>query len=95
MNVKSAMIAVGALVALSALPGSPAIAVAHAGCDAGDRIDNTTADQAKHRIEAAGYRDVHDLRKGCDNYWHGTATKNGTVVYVGVSPQGRVLREGG
>ena len=38
--------------------GYSIVGVAHAGCMAGDRIDNTTADQAKHRIEAAGYRNV-------------------------------------
>lgn len=93
MNLTSAMIAIAALVALSALPGAPVIAVAHAGCAAGDRIDNTTADQAKRRIEAAGYTNVHDLHKGCDNYWHSMAMKDGNAVRVALSPEGRVLRE--
>jgi hypothetical protein len=98
MSIKKNMVAVTALFALAlagALSGAPIVGVAQAGCMAGDRIDNTTADQAKRRIEAAGYRDVHDLKKGCDNYWHSTAMKDGQVVYVGVSPHGDVMREGG
>jgi hypothetical protein len=99
MNImKNSMVAVAALFAVGAagaVMGTPLVGVAHAGCEAGVRIDNTTADQAKRRIEAAGYRDVHDLKKGCDNYWHSTALKDGQTVYVGVSPQGEVLREGG
>lgn len=95
MSLKSGMVAVAALAALAALPNHPVIAVAQAGCMQGDRIDNTTASEARHRIEAAGYRDVHDLFKGCDNYWHSTAMKDGRKVFVGVSPHGEILREGG
>ncbi len=95
MYVKSAMVAVAAIAALGALPGHSIVSVAQAGCLASDRIDNTTAGEARHRIEAAGYRDVHDMFKGCDNYWHSTAMKDGQRVYVGVSPQGEILHEGG
>ena len=67
---------------------------AWAGCMAGDRIDGSTADQAKRKIEAAGYVQVQGLYKGCDNYWHGQAMKDGAPVNVVLSPQGQVLTEG-
>ena len=67
---------------------------AWAGCSAGDRIDGSTAEQARHKIVAAGYQHVNDLRKGCDNYWHGRAMKDGTPVGVVLSPQGEVMIEG-
>jgi hypothetical protein len=95
MYLKSGVVAAAAVAALSLLPVGSIVTAAHAGCMAGDHIDNTTADQAKRRIEAAGYRGVHDLKKGCDNYWHSTAMKDGQVVYVGVSPQGQIIQEGG
>ncbi|MGE5538484.1 MAG: PepSY domain-containing protein [Gemmatimonas sp.] len=66
---------------------------AFAACDPGDRPDKSTADDAKKKIQAAGYRDVRSLKKGCDNYWHGTATKDGAQVYVVLSPQGEVIVE--
>ena len=44
--------------------------------------------------EAAGYADVRMERKGCDNYWHGFATKDGQPVRIVVSPQGEVHEEG-
>jgi hypothetical protein len=95
MSLKSGMVAVIALVGLAALAAPTVVPVAHAGCMPGDRIDNTTAAEARHRIEAAGYDHVHDIFKGCDNYWHSTATKDGQTVFVGVSPQGEILHEGG
>jgi hypothetical protein len=64
------------------------------GCEAGDRIDSTTAAQARKKIEAAGYPKVGDLKKGCDNSWHGTAEKDGGRVHVVLNPQGLVLPEG-
>jgi hypothetical protein len=65
-----------------------------AACDPGDRPDKTTADDAKKKIQGAGYRDVRDLKKGCDNFWHGVATKGGTQVHVVLSPRGEVMEEG-
>jgi len=66
-----------------------------AGCDAGVKIDGTTAEQTKKRIEAAGYKQVHDLAKACDNVWHGTAVnKDGVAGNVMVTPQGEVMPEG-
>ena len=66
-----------------------------AACDPGDRPDKSTADDAKKKIQAAGYRDVRSLKKGCDSFWHATATKNGAQVYVVLSPQGEVNEEEG
>ena len=42
----------------------------------------------------ATVRQIHDLEKGCDNFWHGKADKDGTAVNVVLSPQGSVMVEG-
>lgn len=83
-------------IAAAMLAGAPSIPAARAGgnCDPGDRIDNSTATQAKQKIEAAGYAQVQDLRKGCDNVWHSEGLKNGTEVHLALSPTGEVLPEG-
>lgn len=67
---------------------------ARAACEAGEKIDKTTVADARKAIETAGYRQVRDLRKGCDNFWHGTAAKDGNRVNVVVSPRGEVITEG-
>lgn len=67
---------------------------AYAACDPGVVIDKSTAADARKKIEAAGYRKVSNLRKGCDNYWHGSAEKDGKPVFVVLSPQGEVMEEG-
>jgi len=67
---------------------------ASAACSASDRIDQTTADYAKQKLEAAGYSQVRDLRKGCDNFWHGRAFKDGLDANVLVTPEGEVMPEG-
>ncbi len=64
-----------------------------AACEAGEKIDKTTVEDARKIIEKAGYRQVRQLKKGCDSFWHGTATKDGTIVNVVVSPQGEVMTE--
>jgi hypothetical protein len=64
------------------------------GCAPGDKIDGSTAEQARKKIEMAGYRKVSGLRKGCDNSWHGIAEKDGAQVHVVLNPQGLVLPEG-
>ena len=51
-------------------------------CLATDRIDGSTAEQAMRTMEAAGYMKPHDMKKGCDNFWYGQATKEGTTVDV-------------
>lgn len=65
-----------------------------AACDTGTKIDKTTVEETRKKIEAAGYRQVHDFRKGCDNYWHAAATKDGKPINVVVSPEGEVMTEG-
>ena len=87
MNWKAGLYALAAVVMLAAGP-------AWAGCAAGDKIDGTTADQARHKIVAAGYTEVTDLKKGCYNYWHALAMKDGASVGVVVSPTGEVMTEG-
>jgi hypothetical protein len=67
---------------------------ARAACAPTDRIDGSTADDARRQIAAAGYEQVRDLRKGCDNYWHGQAMKDGVPVNVVLSPQGEVMIDG-
>jgi hypothetical protein len=66
---------------------------ARAACEAGEKIDKTTVEDTRRVIEKAGYRQVRQLKKGCDNFWHGTATKDGAIAYVVVSPQGEVMTE--
>ncbi|MDE2229588.1 MAG: PepSY domain-containing protein [Alphaproteobacteria bacterium] len=81
------------------LAATPAIHPASAqqmrnNCDPGDKIDSSTAPQAMKKMEAAGYSQVHDLMKGCDNYWHGQAMKGGQPTRVVLSPAGQVMQEG-
>lgn len=64
------------------------------GCHYGEVVDGTTADDAKRRIEAAGYTNVINLKKSCDNFWHGRASMNGVATNVLVTPDGRVRPEG-
>jgi peptidase YpeB-like protein len=63
-------------------------------CDPGDKLDSSTLPQAKKKMEAAGYTQVKDLRKGCDNYWHASAMKSGSEVFIVLSPAGQVMQEG-
>jgi hypothetical protein len=86
MKWKSGLLTLAAVSMLSAAP-------AWAACSPNDRIDGSTADQAKRKIEAAGYDQVGDLKKGCDNYWHGHAMKDGAPVNVVLSPEGGVKTE--
>jgi len=71
---------------------SPAPTVS--GCDPQDRIDRSTAADARQKFERAGFTSVRELHKGCDNFWHGRATKDGWDSNVALSPQGEVMREG-
>jgi hypothetical protein len=63
-------------------------------CGPGEKIDGSTVADARKKMEAAGYRKVSGLKKGCDNSWHGTAEKDGNMVHVVLNPQGLVLPEG-
>jgi len=62
-------------------------------CAAGEAIDGSTAEQAKAKLEAAGYANITGLNKGCDNVWHAQATSSGNPVNVMVSPDGAVNQE--
>lgn len=63
------------------------------GCHFGEVIDGSTADDARAKIEAAGFTDVRDLKKSCDNFWHGKATLGGRAVNVVLTPGGKVMLE--
>lgn len=63
------------------------------GCAADARIDGSTADDARKKMNAAGYTQVTDLKKGCDNFWHGQAIKDGMPTGVLLAPDGRVQSE--
>ena len=67
---------------------------AHAACEPGTKIDKSTVADVRKEIQKAGFTDVRDLKKGCDNYWHGVATKDGKQAHVVVSPDGKVMPEG-
>jgi hypothetical protein len=70
------------------------ISVAQAACDPGTRLDKTTVDEIRAKLIKAGYKNPGQLRKGCDNSWHGTATKAGQQVNIAVTPDGHVVEEG-
>ena len=76
-----------------AIPGILGGGIAVAACDPGTRIDASTANDAKRRFEAAGYRQVRVLRKGCDNFWHGMGVKGGAKSRIVLSPSGEVMPE--
>jgi hypothetical protein len=63
-------------------------------CPPGDRIDSSTAEQAKRKFEKAGFSSVKELHKGCDNFWHTVAVKDGKRVRAVLSPQGEIVLEG-
>ena len=58
---------------------SPAVA------DAADK-----AQIAQKRIEADGYKDVHDVQLGADGLWHGRAMRGDAEVDVTVDKHGNV-----
>ncbi len=92
---KSFVVVAAALALTTAGIGSQAMREAQASeCAAGEKIDNSTADTAKKKMEAAGFHQIHDLQKGCDNFWHGKADKDGVLVNVVLSPQGQAMVEG-
>jgi hypothetical protein len=62
-------------------------------CAPTDKIDGSTAEQAKQKLEAAGYTGITGLNKGCDNVWHAAAMTNGKAVNVMVAPDGSVNQE--
>ena len=89
----AAVVAAGLMIA-PAILGPANLTAARAACDPGDKIDATTAAQAKKRAEGAGFSQVRMDHKGCDSVWHGTAMKDGNAVHVAVMPSGEVTQEG-
>jgi hypothetical protein len=63
-------------------------------CAAGDKIDGVSNGQAQRKMHQAGYSHITQLKKGCDNYWHGAAIKDGVHTYVALTPDGVVRSEG-
>ena len=95
MKWKTAFVSAATLAVLAAGPGSQTVSLARASeCDAGDRIDASTAAAATKKMESAGFHQVRGLKKGCDNFWHGVAVKDGSETHVVLTPQGQVMREG-
>jgi hypothetical protein len=80
---------VGAVTVTAAPPAEAA-----GNCPPGDRIDGSTAEQAKRKFEKAGFSSVKELRKGCDNFWHAMAVKDGKSVRVVLSPTGEIILDG-
>lgn len=93
MQWKSLALIAAAAASLAAVDASTSH-YARAACDPGVKIDRSTVADARKKIEAAGYQKVSDLKKGCDNYWHAKAQKNGTPVFVVLAPDGKVMEEG-
>jgi hypothetical protein len=85
---------------LAGLASQPIVGTAYANdfrpirCDVGAKIDGSVAADARRKMNVAGYMDVSELKKGCDNYWHGMAVKDGVATHVLLAPQGRVQSEG-
>jgi hypothetical protein len=88
-----AVLSLGVILA-PAIVGPRALTAAYAICLPGERIDGKTAEMAKRRVESAGYRNVQMEHKGCDNVWHGFASRGGSSTRVAVSPSGEVMPEG-
>jgi len=89
---KTKMIA-AALVMGLAVPMTMGATAAYAQCSHGERIDGSTAEQARVKIQRAGFSNVGGLHKGCDNYWHGTANQGSGRVGVVLAPSGEVMVE--
>jgi hypothetical protein len=95
MKQNTMFFAAAAVIVFAALSGPQTISIARAaGCEAGDRIDGSSTAKARKAMEGAGFHQVHHLVKGCDNFWHGIAAKDGIESRVVVTPQGQVMREG-
>jgi hypothetical protein len=83
------------LAAITFVAGAASMsAPARAACEPGTRLDNTTVESTRILVIKAGYKNPLHFRKGCDNAWHGTATKNGAAVSIAVTPDGKVVEEG-
>ncbi len=86
-----------AFVALAVVPPAllPLLArPAQAACDPGDKIDKTNVEDIRAILTKAGYRNARNWRKGCDNTWHATATKDGVTANLAILSDGHVVHEG-
>jgi hypothetical protein len=93
-------LALATIIAASAALAAPALAQNATvspqpgnNCAPTDKIDGSTAEQAKQKLEAAGYTGITGLNKGCDNVWHAQAMTSGKAVNVMVAPDGSVNQE--
>jgi|LakMenEpi03Aug12_release.lakeMendotaPanAssembly.Ray.scaffolds.fasta_scaffold3893863_1 hypothetical protein len=64
------------------------------GCDPGDRIDGSSTESAREKLNKAGFTQVTQLKKACDNFWHSRAMKDGKPVNVLLTPTGQAVIEG-
>jgi hypothetical protein len=96
MTRKTGLFSAAVLALLAVGPGFGAVTAARAAteCVAADKIDGSTAATATKTMERAGFLHVKELKKGCDNFWHGVAIKDGSETHVGLTPQGEVRSEG-
>lgn len=69
---------------------SPAAATPAAPTERSSTGSAFTMDQAKSRVEAAGYSNVSGLRKDAKGVWRGNATKDGLTVNVTLDADGKV-----
>lgn len=92
-NYRARLSCVAVLLALGGVAPLPSAALASP-CEAVDKIDGSSVETARRKIEKAGYSQVRDLKKGCDNFWHGKAVKDGKAVNIVLSAQGSVMVEG-
>jgi hypothetical protein len=60
-----------------------------------DIIDGSTAQDAAQKMEAAGFMQPHDFKKGCDNFWYAQAMKDGATVNVVLPPGGQPFASNG
>ena len=67
---------------------------AWAACDKEVKIDKTTVEETRKKLEQAGYRNLRNWRKGCDNSWHATGLRDGQPVSVALLPDGHIVKEG-
>ena len=66
--------------------------VTEADCPASTTFDSTTPEQAREEIAAAGYWNITDLRKNCDNTWQASAMRDGIESEVLVSADDQVVQ---
>jgi len=92
MKTKTSLIAAAVALGLAA-PMTMGATAAYAQCTNGERIDGSTADQARVKIQRAGFSNVTGLTKGCDNFWHGKANQGANRVGVVLAPSGEVMVE--